>query len=128
VRSDLPKYIYVDISEQRLRAYEYGRLARTFLVATGMAKYPTPTGEYSILDKPYKVNYRWTYGPGNPDNYDLGWVTWNLRIMPHKYIHYAPWRKVFGIRGSHGCVNVSKTDAQWIYGWADLGTPVSIQQ
>ncbi|HTM68636.1 MAG TPA: L,D-transpeptidase family protein [Candidatus Binatia bacterium] len=128
MRPELPEYIYVDISEQRLRAYEYGRLVRTFLVATGMAKYPTPLGEYSVLDKPYKVNYRWSYGPGNPDNYDLGWVTWNLRIMPHKYIHYAPWRKVFGIRGSHGCVNVSKADAQWIYGWADLGTPVSIRQ
>ena len=127
-RPELAKYIQVDLSEQRLRAFEYGRLAKTFLVATGLPGYDTPLGEYSILDRPYKVNYRWSYGPGNPNNYDLGWVTWNLRIMPHRYIHYAPWRKVFGIKGSHGCVNVDKANAKWIYEWGDLGTPVTIKQ
>lgn len=127
-RPHLPQYISVDVSEQRLRAFEYGRLARTFLVATGEKRFPTPIGDFSILEKPYKVNYKWSYGPNHPENYDLGWVTWNLRFYPHVYIHYAPWRKVFGVRGSHGCVNVSKADAQWVYEWANVGTPVTVQE
>jgi len=126
-RPDLAKFIDVDVSEQRLRAFANGKLVKTFLVTTGMKKTPTPMGEFSILEKPYKVNYKWTYGPGNPENYDLGWVTWNLRFHPHIYIHYAPWRKVFGVQGSHGCVNVSKTDAQWIYEWAEVGTQVAVR-
>lgn len=126
-RPDAPKYIEVDISEQRLRAYEYGRLVRTTLVTTGLVTNPTPVGDFSVLAKPYTVNYKWSYGPGNPNNYDLGWVTWNLRFAPHIYLHYAPWRAKFGVRGSHGCVNLSKADAQWVYGWADVGTPVSVK-
>ena len=122
-----PKSMYVSVKDQRLFAYEHGRLVKTFLVATGMKGYPTPLGDFQVLAKPFKVNYRWSYGVGNPNNYDLGWVTWNLRFGPHVYIHYAPWRKVFGVRGSHGCVNVSKTDAQWIYAWADLKTPITIE-
>lgn len=127
-RPQFAKYVMVDVSEQRLRAFEYGKLVKTFLVATGMKKYPSPIGDFKIEEMPYKVNYKWSYGPGNPDNYDLGWVTWNLRFAPHTYIHYAPWRKVFGVRGSHGCVNVSKTNAQWIYDWGEVGMPVTIQQ
>lgn len=125
-RPDLAKYIHVDVSEQKLKAFEYGRLTKTILVATGMAAHPTPVGEFSILEKPLFVNYRWFYGPGNPENYDLGNVKWNLRFFPHIYIHYAPWRSVFGIRGSHGCVNVNKANAEWIYNWADVGTPVTV--
>ncbi len=127
-RPQLPQYIEVSVAEQRMRVYEYGRLVKTTLVATGMKKYPTPVGDFSVLEKPYKVNYRWSYGPNNPDNYDLGWVTWNLRFFPHTYLHYAPWRKVFGVRGSHGCVNLSKADAKWLYEWTEVGTPVSIMK
>lgn len=123
-----PKFVEIDISEQRLRAYEYGKLVRSFLVATGDMRHPTPLGDFSVIAKPYKVNYKWTYAPGSPDNYDLGWVTWNLRFAPHIYVHYAPWRAKFGVRGSHGCVNVSKTDAQWIYEWAQVGTPITVQE
>jgi len=127
-RPELAKYIDVDVSEQRLRAYEAGKLVKTFLVATGMPKTPTPMGEFAIEAKPYSVRYKWSYGPNHPDNYDLGWVNWNLRFAPHIYIHYAPWRGVFGVRGSHGCVNVSKTDAQWVYGWAEVGTKVAVRE
>ncbi|MEY4723805.1 MAG: hypothetical protein RLZZ324_1318 [Candidatus Parcubacteria bacterium] len=127
-KNDAPKYVEVDVSEQRLRAYEHGKLVKTFLVATGMKKYPTPIGDFSVLEKPFKVNYKWNYGAGNPDNYDLGWVTWNLRFQPHVYIHYAPWRSRFGVAGSHGCVNVSKADAQWIYAWGEVGMPVTVRE
>lgn len=126
-RSHLPKFIKVSIKDQRLQAFEYGRLVKSFLVATGLPKFPTPKGEFSILAKPFKVYYRWSYGPGHPDNYDMGWVTWNLRFDGPRYIHYAPWRQVFGARASHGCVNVNKASAQWIYEWADVKTPLFIE-
>ena len=119
--------ISVDLSDQRLVAYENGRPVRSFLVATGLKKYPTPLGNFSVLAKPFKVLYKKIYGPGNPDNYDFGMVPYNLRIINSGvYIHYAPWRKKFGVRGSHGCVNVDLENAKWIYEWAGIGTPVVI--
>ncbi|MBU0624868.1 L,D-transpeptidase family protein [Patescibacteria group bacterium] len=124
-RSWLPQYVTVDISEQRLRAYEYGREVKTFLVSTGRWNYPTPLGEFEALAKPEYVHYVWSYGQDHPENYDLGVVRWNVRFYPHVYIHYAPWHNNFGQRMSHGCVNISRDSAEWIYNWINLGTPIT---
>jgi lipoprotein-anchoring transpeptidase ErfK/SrfK len=127
-RPTLPKFIAVNVTDQRLRAYEYGHEVNTFLVSTGTLKYPTPLGGFSILAKVPKVRFAWVYGADNPDNYDLGWTPWSLKIMPHIYIHYAPWHNKFGHRVSHGCVNVNLTNILWIYKWAEVGVPVSITE
>lgn len=119
-RPHYAKYISVDISEQRLRAYENGRLVKTFLVSTGVGK-TTPRGEWRVLAKPEFVHYA---GRG----YDLGWVHYNLRFYPHIYIHFAPWHNNFGHPMSHGCVNVNFASAKWVFGWANIGTPVLVQE
>lgn len=120
------KYIEVNLTEQRLYAYEKGQLIKTFLVSTGIKKYPTPEGVYSILAKIPKKDYEWSYGENHPDNYDIKDVQWNLRFASTLYIHYAFWHNNFGHVMSHGCVNVNKVNAEWIYNWADLGAPVVI--
>ncbi len=117
-RSELVKAVSVDLSEQRLRAYENGVLVRTFLVSTGKVG-PTPTGVFPILARPYNVHYR---GP----DYDLGIVPFNMRFLPSYYLHYAPWHNNFGAPMSHGCVNIGRTDAEWIYNWTEVGVPVEI--
>ncbi len=121
------KYIYVNLKEQRLRAYENGRLVKTFLVSTGSYRFPTPPGNYSVLEKDPVVNYQWSYGKGNPDNYDLGNVPYNLMFRPHMYIHYAYWHNNFGRRMSHGCINVNLANIKWIYRWADPWIPVLVK-
>lgn len=122
------KYIEVRLDEQRLYAYENGRVVKTFLVSTGIAKYPTPLGMYAVLAKIQKKDYTWTYGPDNPDNYDIKDVEWNLRFAPSLYLHYAFWHNNFGHRMSHGCVNINLENSKWVYGWADVGTPVIIKE
>ncbi len=123
----LPQYIVIDISEQRLYAYEFGHLAKTFLVSTGRHDFPTPIGEFSALAKPEFVHYTWSYGEDHPENYDLGVVQYNVRFYPHIYIHYAPWHNNFGRRMSHGCVNVNRTNAEWIWIWTEVGTPTIVR-
>lgn len=121
---DTEKFIDVNLKEQRLYAYERGRVARTFLVSTGTLKYPTPIVETSVLEKIPMKDYKWTYGKNHPDNYYLKNVKNNLRVYGAVYIHYAYWHRNFGHRMSHGCINVGNADSEWIYGWADVGTPV----
>ncbi|MBD3251509.1 L,D-transpeptidase family protein [Candidatus Uhrbacteria bacterium] len=118
------KQIRVNLSQQRLYAYEHGRLANSFLISSGTYKYPTPTVKTEVLDKIPVKRYRWSYGENHPDNYDLDGVQWNLRIYGPYYIHGAFWHNHFGHRMSHGCVNVSYTNAEWIYNWAEVGTAV----
>jgi len=126
LRPDAAKFIRISLKEQRIRAYENGKLVNTFLISSGRGKYPTPRGEFSVLDKLPTVNYQWTYGKDSPDNFDLGIVPFNLRIMPHKYIHYAYWHNNFGHPMSHGCINVSLKNIKWIYRWAEKDIPVFI--
>ncbi|NQV89966.1 L,D-transpeptidase [Candidatus Uhrbacteria bacterium] len=119
--------IEVDISEQRLYAYENGILRNSFLISSGLNS-ATPLGNHTVLAKIPLVHYAWNYGEGNPNNYDLGWIPYNLRIYPHIYIHYAPWHNNFGHKMSHGCVNVGLSNIQWLYGWAQEKIPVIVKE
>lgn len=121
------KRIDVDVSEQRLYAFEQGILRNSFLISSG--KYnTTPLGDHTVLAKIPLVHYAWNYGPGNPNNYDLGWIPYNLRFSPHIYIHYAPWHNNFGQPMSRGCVNVNLSNVQWVYEWAEEGIPVRVRE
>lgn len=122
----LAQAIQVDLSEQRLIAYQYGIPVNSFLVSTGVRNHPTPIGSTTITDKIPVMDYRWYYGPDNPNNYNLKNVKWNLRFKPHYYIHSAYWHNNFGQVMSHGCVNTSLPDAEWLYNWATVGTTVTI--
>ncbi len=114
-----PKSILVDISEQRLYAYEYGMQVNTFLISSGVYGYDTPYGEFSVLAKVPVVDY---IGVG----YSYPNTPWNLRFKPHYYIHTAYWHNNFGHRMSHGCVNMRESEAKWMYDWANVNTPVKI--
>lgn len=127
-KPELKKYIVVSLTEQRLRAFERGRLVKSFLVSTGLEKTATPVGNFSITAKPYKVDYVRYLGPGNPGNYNFPQVPYNLRFAPHFYIHYAHWHNDFGRPKSHGCVNVDLASAKWVYDWAEVGTPITIER
>ena len=120
------QHISVDVSEQRLYAFEHGILRNSFLISSGRNN-ATPIGTHAVLAKLPLVHYAWNYGEGNPNNYDLGWIPYNLRIYPHIYIHYAPWHNNFGHQMSRGCVNVNLTNIQWLYDWTIVGTSVEVQ-
>lgn len=121
------KHIEVNLARQQLWAWENGRLAHTFLISSGTARFPSPTGTFAIFRKVPLMDYRWSYGPGNPNNYNLKNVPWNLNFKPRFYIHDAYWHNNFGVPMSHGCINVSLADSKWVYDWAELGTTVHIQ-
>ncbi len=118
--------IEVDVSEQRLYAFERGILRNSFLISSGLNN-ATPIGTHSVLAKIPLVHYAWNYGENNPNNYDLGWIPYNLRFYPHIYIHYAPWHNNFGHQMSHGCVNVNLPNIQWLYDWSNENIPVEIK-
>lgn len=122
------KTVEVDLSEQRMYAYENGKQVYTALVSTGIDKYPTPEGKFTIDAKVEKMDYKWTYGPNNPDNYDIKDVKYNLRFFPNLYLHYAYWHNSFGKKRSHGCVNLDLKTAEWIYAWGEIGAGVLIHQ
>ncbi len=120
------QYIKVDISEQRLTAYQDGVPVNTFLISSGIYGYSTPLGKTTVTDKIPVMDYSWFFGEGDARNYSLPNVKWNLRFRTHYYIHSAYWHNNFGHKMSHGCINTSIPDAEWIYNWANVGATVEI--
>jgi lipoprotein-anchoring transpeptidase ErfK/SrfK len=113
------KRIELDLSEQRLMAYEGETEVLSALVSTGVSRYPTPPGKYKIIRK---VRSQVMSGPG----YYLPNVEWVAYFLGGYAIHGTYWHSNFGQRMSHGCVNMTNDDAQWIFQWAPLGTPVIV--
>lgn len=121
------KVIKVDISEQKLFAYEKGRLVKDFLISSGRYGFDTPLGEFSVYRKNPLARMSWYYGPDNPNNYDLPNVPHILSFYGAYTIHGAYWHHNWGYRMSHGCVNVDLKNAEWLFNWTPVGTPVIIE-
>jgi lipoprotein-anchoring transpeptidase ErfK/SrfK len=113
------RWIDVDLSEQRVRAYEGSTVLRSMLVSTGTAYYPTPTGRFRIYAKYGAVRMT---GPG----YDLPNVPHTMYFYGGYAIHGTYWHNNFGHPMSHGCINLTRADAAWLYSFAPVGTLVVI--
>jgi lipoprotein-anchoring transpeptidase ErfK/SrfK len=113
------KWIDVDLSSQRLRAYQGNTVLRTMVVSTGISRYPTPPGRFRIYSKYPSVNMS---GPG----YYLPGVPHTMFFYRGYAIHGTYWHSNFGTPMSHGCINLTRGDAAWLYGWAPVGTSVVI--
>jgi LysM repeat protein len=115
------KQIVVDLSDQRVYAYENGVLVRNVLVSTGLWGTPTVSGDYRIY---LKYDSQLMSGPG----YYLPGVPWVMYFYQGYSLHGTYWHNNFGQPMSHGCVNMPTPEAAWLYVWAPIGTPVHVQQ
>lgn len=112
------KWLEVDISEQKLRAWEGGRKVHEFSVSTGRPGYDTVQGEFRVWRKVRNQAYRGG-SRARGDYYYLPNVPYSLFFHKGYAIHGAYWHNDFGIkRRSAGCVNVRPAEAEIIYNWA----------
>lgn len=121
------KYINVNLANQTLYAYEDGELLDSFLISSGVAGFPTPIGDFNVFSKVRSTRMSHTYGPGNPNNYDLPGVPFVLAFNGPYTIHGTYWHNNFGHPMSHGCVNMYTPDAEWVYNWAPIGISVVVE-
>jgi lipoprotein-anchoring transpeptidase ErfK/SrfK len=115
------RWIDVDLSQQRLTAYEGQKVVRTVLVSTGLSQTPTPVGRFRIY-----VKYRYDDMSG-PDYY-LADVPYVMYFYRGYGLHGTYWHDNFGQPMSHGCVNLPTSEAAWLFEWASLGTLVNIHE
>ncbi len=113
------RWIDVNLSAQRLTAYVGNTPVRSTLVSTGLPATPTPTGRFSIYVKYVSTTMS---GPG----YYLTNVPYTMYFYRGYGLHGTYWHANFGRPMSHGCINLPTSEAQWLFSWASVGTPVSI--
>jgi len=116
---DGERWIDVNLSQQRVYAYEGNVIVNSFLVSTGTWRTPTVTGQYRVY-----VKYRYTdmSGPG----YYLANVPYTMYFYKGYALHGTYWHSNFGTPMSHGCVNLTISDAGWLFNWASVGTLVNV--
>jgi lipoprotein-anchoring transpeptidase ErfK/SrfK len=113
------RWIDVNLSEQRVYAYEGDIVVNSFIVSTGTSRTPTVTGKYKIW---IKLKSTTMSGPG----YYLTNVPYTMYFYKGYGLHGTYWHNNFGTPMSHGCVNLAIPDAQWLYNWAFEGTEVNV--
>jgi L,D-transpeptidase catalytic domain len=119
------KKIIVDLSKQRVYAYEDEKLALNFLVSTGKWG-ATPTGTYRIW---YKVRSQTMKGGNRAlgTYYYLPNVQWVQYFNQGIGFHSTYWHNNFGTPMSHGCINMTTTDAETLYHWATPSMPTGVK-
>lgn len=124
------KLIVIDLSKQRIYAFEGLTLIYDLKTCTGKPSSPTPTGIYSV----YKKSPGWVRWKKSK------WIAWDGAIYntlsfdpPHPPEHKHS-RGMHGIKASavkpypdsHGCPRMFCRDADQLYPWAPIGTPVYV--
>jgi lipoprotein-anchoring transpeptidase ErfK/SrfK len=117
------KWIDVNLTTQKLVAYEGKKVIVSSLISSGVANHPTATGNFNIYVKLLKQ--RMVGGEG-AEHYDLPDVPYVMYFYQDYGIHGTYWHHNFGHVMSHGCVNAPTPIAQTLYNWAPLGTPVTV--
>ena len=121
------KWIEVDLTNKRLYAYERDNLVKTYLVTAGAPDTPTVTGQYAIYTKYAVQDMRGNNVDGS--RYYQPNVKWVSYFYRDYAIHGNYWRPTsyFGnVNSSHGCVSLVENEAEWVYNWAPIGTPVIV--
>ena len=115
------KWVEVDLSEQKVRAWEGNTLFLESLVSTGLPWWATPPGEFRVWAK-----VRATKMEGGTGKYyyylpNVPYVMFfeNTQVPGYRgySLHGTYWHSDFGRVRSHGCVNLPTPIAEQLYYW-----------
>ncbi|OGE29259.1 hypothetical protein A2867_05240 [Candidatus Daviesbacteria bacterium RIFCSPHIGHO2_01_FULL_40_11] len=126
------KKVEIDLTNQRLYAFEGGQKIYDFVISSGKPWWPTPVGTFKPWIK--LLSSRMQGGSVEYGTYyDLPNVPFVIYFgneeVPNTRgygLHGTYWHNNFGYPMSHGCVNLRTEDMQKLYFWMDLTTPIRI--
>ncbi|MBA3459346.1 MAG: L,D-transpeptidase [Deltaproteobacteria bacterium] len=116
------RWIDIDLDNQILVAFEGEVPVYATMVSSGGKDTPTETGIYRMWVKESEADMK---GLSGEDPYSVATVPWTQFFSPERglALHTAYWHDQFGVRRSHGCVNLAPRDARWLYFWSDPQVP-----
>jgi hypothetical protein len=122
------KWISVSIEKQVLVAYEGERPVYAALVSTGRGGMSDPKETFATVRGTFMIRAK--HVSGTMDGEESSDEAFDLRDVPYiQYfhegyaLHAAYWHDDFGKVRSHGCVNLTPTDAAWLFDWTDPEVP-----
>ncbi len=115
------RWVAIDLYEQTLVAFEDDTPVFATLVATGIPPNDTNEGLFEVWATVDRDDM--SGATGAPDSYALQSVPWVMYFDGQISLHGTYWHDLFGYRQSHGCVNLSISDARWLQAWMSETEP-----
>jgi lipoprotein-anchoring transpeptidase ErfK/SrfK len=109
-------WVEIDVAQQTLAAYEGDRIVYATLVSSGLDRFPTRKGLFTVAER--RSLGKMSGLAGTKDSYLVQDVPNALFFDRGTALHGAYWHDKFGNQVSHGCVNLPPADAKWIYDWS----------
>jgi hypothetical protein len=115
------RWIDVDLSDQKLTAYEGDRVFLETKISSGLPWTPTPTGEFRVWIKLRATKMEggsgkyYYYLPNVP--YVMFFEGSGVSAGAGYSLHGTYWHNEFGTPRSHGCVNLPTPMAKEIFYW-----------
>ena len=121
----------IDVGTHQMTVTKNGQVQRVIPISAGRARWPTHNGVHLALEKNRTVTMD-SSTVGIPRNSPGGYyrkVAWAIRLSwSGTFTHAAPWS--VGSQGranvSHGCINMSTANAQWLFNFTRRGDPVEV--
>ncbi len=137
---DSKRVIVVSLYEQAMRIYDNGKLVKAFETTTGRPERPSPPGSWWVEGKQTNITFHSSDPKSSPFWYADTHINFALPFHSGGYfIHDSWWRADYGFGtnfphpdpsgedfGSHGCINLPTTQAQWVYNFVQLYTGVIV--
>lgn len=115
------RWIEIDLSEQKLKAWNGNSLFLETAIASGLPWWPTPTGEFRVW---IKLRYTGMEGGEGRYYYNLPNVPFVMFFENDQIpgwrgfgLHGTYWHNSFGTPRSHGCVNLPTDIAERLFYW-----------
>jgi len=117
----------VDNATKKMTVVQDGKVLKTMPVSLGRPSKPSVSGTMVIMDKQTQTVFDTTDTAGSA-GYKVNIQYAQRLTWSGQFVHSAPWS--VGAQGhrnvSHGCVNVSPSNAVWLFGKSLIGDPVVV--
>lgn len=113
------QWVHVSLDEQVLTAYQGDQMIFATLVSTGRRRGSTHTGIFQVRRKILHTHMR----GGGRRPYSVEGVPWVQYYDGAIALHGSYWHDRYGHVMSHGCVNLSMSDAEFLYNWSYPDVP-----
>jgi lipoprotein-anchoring transpeptidase ErfK/SrfK len=118
----------VENSTKKMTVIQNGKTVRTMPVSLGKPSTPSSSGTMVIMDKKTSTVFDTTDTDG-ANGYKITIAYAQRLTWSGQYIHSAPWS--VGDQGhrnvSHGCVNLSPSNAKWMFDKTLIGDPITVR-
>ena len=122
------RQIVISIADRQLAVVDNGQVLKTYPIAVGSRRTPSPDGDFVIINHAQDPTYRHgdkEIAPGKDNPLGSRWIGLSLKGYG---IHGTNVQSSVGKAVSHGCFRMRKQDVEELYTMVQVGDTVTIRR